>query len=181
MKELNHRKKNEQFFLIMMTFIALGVVLSVCGCGGKNSCEKPACSTGETNGSLKVIGCSIPGCGGCLSYGRGCDSACWPQSCKYIVAYPDKNSDIHEEDHFLGCDIRYYGDGCLGCGQSEKSCYMGYMDTHDEDSPFKGGFYGSTDSEERIFGCLNGCGGCVASDGNGKLILYNLEALTGVD
>lgn len=180
-EKINKRSKVEQLFILMLMFVFIIGVFCVTGCGGK-SCETPSCGS-EDFGDGTAYGCSIPGLGGILSSGSGCDSACWPQSCK-IVSFSGSENDenTNEEDvtKIAACDVRYYGNGCLGCGQQEKSCYSGYIKLKDSQTDLNGFFYGSTDNEEKIMGCYNGCGGCIGSGGMGKYLIEELEYTTGV-
>lgn len=66
-----------------MTIICVALFSCFCvtGCGASKSCEKLGYGSHDADG-IKVSGCSIPGCGGCLSLGKRCNSACCPQSCK---------------------------------------------------------------------------------------------------
>lgn len=181
MKKLNERSKAEQLFIVILMFVALIGVFCITGCGGGKSCETPKCGSEEIYGAT-AHGCSIPGCGGCLSSGRGCNTACWPQACKYVsVSGSEENQETGEKESMKikGCDVRYFGDGCLGCGQREKSCYYGCM--KEDASDFNGFFYGTTDREEKIIGCEGGCVGCVGSDGAAEEAINALEDLTGVD
>lgn len=183
-KKLNEKSKWEQLFVLMLIFSAVIGLFCINGCGGR-SCETPACGS-KNFGSGSAVGCSIPGCGGILTSGKGCDAACWPQSCKVVHGSSnEKNEETGEKDSLsvTACDTRYYGDGCLGCGQQEKSCYSGCikLEDSDEDTDVNGFFYGSSDSEEKIVGCYNGCGGCVGSGGTGKMTIFDLENLTGVN
>lgn len=193
-RSLNEKSKAEQTFLLILLCVGFFGLFCLTGCGGK-SCETIKCSSGS-NEFIDVKGCSIPGCGGCLTSGKGCDSCLWAQSCKYVSG---KASDVSEEDFAFyddmnnmedteevseyadsasmrGCDIRYYGDGCLGCAQNEKSCYAGYIDSESGDEYAKGVFYGNSDNEEKLIGFTSeGCAGCVGSDRLAYLTMYLLE------
>ena len=177
MKETNKKPKTkaEQFFILMLLFGAMIGVLCLAGCGGGRSCEKPACDSINTE-TGSAFGCSIPGCGGCLTSGEGCNSACWPQSCKIVRAKDDSDGDSAK---ITACDTRYYGDGCLGCGQKEKSCYSGCIKMSGSEE-INGFFYGSSDSDERLIGCVDGCGGCIGSYGIGGYSMYAVEELMGI-
>lgn len=75
-------------------------------------------------------------------------------------------------------DTRYYTSGCLGCGQTEESCYSGFLI---QDKENWGIVYGSTESkEEHIIGCADSCGGCFASDGTGRYIVDIVETAAGI-
>lgn len=201
MKNMNQKSKSEQLFILMLLFLMLIGVFCITGCGNKQSCETPKCGS-EDFGAGTAIGCSIPGCGGCISSGKGCNAACWPQSCKMVHASEveiqerideETNEETDEKtdektvksitsiNAITACDIRYYdGGGCLGCNQKEKNCYTGCITAEDSNNDMNGIFY-STDSGEKIIGCINGCGGCVGSGGIGGEMMYELESITGVD
>ena len=182
----NEKTKAEQLFIVMLMFAALLGLFCAAGCGGGKSCETPKCGS-EDFGNGTVRGCSIPGCGGCLTSGKGCNTSCWPQSCKLITASSsEKNEETGEKDavKIFACDTRYYAqNGCLGCGQIEKNCYYGCIknkDSSDDSNDASGCFYGSYDSGEKMIGCANGCAGCIPSDGMGIYLVNELEDLTGV-
>ena len=195
MKKLNGKSKGEQLFVLMLMFVALVGMLCVTGCGRK-ACETPQCGN-EESGGVKVVGCSIPGIGGCLSSGKGCDTACWPQSHK-ISCLSGEGIDVK------ACDTRYYGDGCLGCGQVQKSCYVGcgsinlknkeeneeeyeegyeeeYEEEYYEGINAKGIFWGSSDGKEYVIGCKNGCGGCFGTGHELQSIMYDTEFIGGIN
>lgn len=178
MKKLDSKTKGEQLFILLLMFIIFMSGFCVAGCGG-HSCEAPQYGSEESDG-FTAAGCSIPGCGGCISPGKGCNSACWPQSCKVSKG---KYSGEGAEDK--GCvtsfDMRYYGDGCLGCGQSQKSCYVGVVNWDTEDVEAKGVFYGSSDETEHMTGCYNGGGGCMETADIFGGYMYQLEKIEGID
>lgn len=173
---LNQKTKEEQFFILFLMLAFIIGALCLTGCGGGNSCETPYCGREEYDG-YKATGCSIPGCGGCLSSGKGCDCALWPQAVKVVHGTGKAEG---AKLKITGCDARYYGGGCLGCGQTEKSCYNGCINGKDDSIKINGFFYGSSESDEKIIGCYNGCCGCVGTDGVGGIILFDLEDKTGV-
>lgn len=180
MKDINKKTKGEQLFILCMLFVLSFGVLCVTSCGG-SSCEAPRCGIEEFEGGT-AKGVSIPGCGGCLSSKKGCDSVLWPQSCKFVSlsnTEVDASTQEELESKIVGCDIRYYGDGCLGCGQQEKSCYSGCIDFEGENG-MSGFFYGSSDKDEKLIGCVNGCGGCIGSEGMGAETIQEIEYWTGV-
>ena len=183
---MSNRTKGEQFFILVMMCIGVFGLFALTGCGGGKSCEMIKCGSEDFLGGT-VTGISIPGCGGCLSSGKGCNSCLWAQSCKVSCGkWEEEGKDDEGEDaafhsSIKGCDTRYYGGGCLGCYQDEKSCYSGCMDINTDSSKFKGFFYGSTDGGEKFVGCSNGCGGCIADDNIGGSTLYELEHVEGID
>ena len=113
------KNRNEQIFVLIMASMSLFMILCMAGCGGGESCESVKCGSYEEEGDATIHGVSIPGCGGCLTSGRGCGSCLWPQSCKMIYG------DIEYDDGptIAAVDTQYFTNGCLGCGQSEESCY----------------------------------------------------------
>lgn len=119
MKNLDNKSKSEQLFLLLLICIGIMGILCLAGCGKKQSCETLKCNF-EDGEDWSGFGVSIPGCGGICSSGKGC--IIMPQSCKMIGGCIDEEN---SKGKFIGCDTRYYGGGCLGCGQSEKSCYNG--------------------------------------------------------
>ena len=166
------KKHAEHFFLLIMAGVICFITFCATG-GGGNSCETIQCGDyDEEEGSF--YGVSIPGCGGCLTPGKGCGGCLWPQSCKVLYGSTETNSPIT----FVGMDNRYFSGGCLGCGQSEESCYNGFVI---QDAKNWGCAYGSTESDEHLIGCADGCGGCFASDGSAAYIIGITEAATGID
>lgn len=182
MKKWNFKTKAEQLFMLCLIFICAFGCLCVSGCTG-NSCETPKWSSVEENGST-AVGISVPGCGGCLTPGKGCDSCLWSQSCKYIdVSAVEETAESESELEFTGCDVRYYDGGCMGCGYQEKSCYVGYIKIEsNEDGAMDGYIYSSGNGEESYLGCVDGSNSsCVYTDGVGKILLDELEVMIGVD
>ncbi len=174
---MNNRTKMEQFFILLVLCVGFFSVFALSGCGGGKSCETIKCSSSD-----EVSGVSIPGCGGCLSLGKGCNSCgncLWAQSYK-VSCGNWENEDEDFSANIVGCDARYYAGGCLGCGQDENSCYSGCINVEGDDE-MHGFFYGSTDKEEKVIGCYNGCGGCVADGNIGGAILYDMERSAGID
>jgi hypothetical protein len=175
--------------MFLLLLFCIGVFGSLClsGCGGK-SCEKPKYGKEDFVFGGKASVCSIPGCGGCLTPEDGCNSACWPQSCRFVKgSWYGNDLDQDEEMDMAGitaCDIRYYGGGCLGCGQKQKSCYYGYLNSNSQEGDgdvYQGCVYGSSDKGEKIIGCVNGCGGCYGTDGSGKEYIQIMEDAAGVN
>jgi len=164
-------KKSEHLFLVLIIGASLLMLFCATGCG-ESSCETVQCGNyKEEDGTF--YGVSIPGCGGCLTSGKGCGSCLWPQSCKMLygnIEYGDKKT-------FVAVDNQYFSSGCLGCGQTEESCYNGCLV---QDAKNWGCVYGSSESEEHIVGCANGCGGCFASDGSGQYFVSIIESATGI-
>lgn len=171
---MGENKKN-LFYLLIIGIIGF-ILLCATGCGD-NSCETLQYGNYEDD-DVKFCGASVPGCGGCLTSGKGCGSCLWPQSCKLLYG----NSEVENDDSnqtLVAVDTHYYSSGCLGCGQTEESCYSGCLI---QDSQNWGLVYGSTESDdEHIFGCSDGCGGCFKSDGEGKIIIDTIEPVTSID
>lgn len=182
MKKWNLKTKGEQIFLLCLIFVCVFGLLCITGCGG-NSCETPKCGDDEIDGS-NAVGISIPGCGGCITPGRGCDSCLWAQSCKFIsVSDVEISEDSEAQADFKGCDVRYYDGGCQGCGQQEKSCYSGCIKVESdlEDESMNGIIYGTSDGSEKYVGCVSDCGGCVGSGGIGRVLIQEIEYMIGVE
>ncbi|MBU5477701.1 hypothetical protein KQI69_00605 [Eubacterium sp. MSJ-13] len=193
MKKLNEKSKIEQFFIIMLMFVALMAMFCLTGCGGCGGCEKIRCGGGES-GSL---GLSVPGCGGILTSGKGCNIPLWSQSVKCVSSFgtAKENADAKSEEAYgmHACDVRYYGGGCLGClgcNQSQKSCYNGCRKYRDGGEKKREMFFGSAnypkgdDVLEFQIGCSNGCVSLNCADEeerNNTSGMYSLEYLTGVE
>lgn len=185
MKNNHSKSKIEQIFIMMLLFIGCLGVFTFTGCGGSKSCETIKCNAVNSDGKL-AAGLSVPGCGGCLSSEKGCNSCLWAQSYK-CAAGSDRVEVGEEEDAYIrstrviGCDVRYYGAGCVGCGQKEKSSYIGCINHQDRGDKTSGCFYGNSDKEEKLIGCSNGGGGCTGSNGIGKTELNLMEGEIGID
>lgn len=146
MKKTNKPKsKGEQLFQLLIASVGCAVVFCATGCGGE-SCEMPKCSAkqdddlGKVVGITSATGCSVPGCGGCLSSGKGCNSCLWSQSTKCVLA----NGEFldGEAETINSCDTIYYSPSCFGCGSEKKHTYTACV-------TFKGGnvkfAYGNND------------------------------------
>lgn len=185
MKKKNSKSKLEQVFIMMVLFIGCLSVFAFTGCGGAKSCETIKCNVVNDDGQLGT-GVSVPGCGGCLSSGKGCNSCLWAQSYK-CVAGSDSAEIGDEEDRstvgtkVIGCDARYYGNGCAGCGQKEKSSYIGCINRQYPEDKTSGCFYGNSDKEEKLIGCSDNGGGCTGSGGAGKRELDYMEGEIGIE
>ena len=159
---MEREPRMKQFFVLILLSVFCFGLLCISGCGG-TSCETIKCGSYE-DGDSYAKGISVPGCGGCFTSGRGCDSCLWSQSNKITCASIKEGAGVTgnlEKIQLVGCDTRYYDGGCLGCGQREKSCYSGVYTTNTENW---GIFIGSTDSGEKYLGCTDGCGGCYAAN-----------------
>ena len=179
MKKIDKKSKPEQLFVLMLLTVACLGILALTGCGGNQSCETVQCGSIKDE-SYQISGLSVPGCGGCLDSGKGCDSCLWAQSCKevsfkYIEAGVTKMNGS-------GCDIQYYGSGCLGCGYDQKSCYSGCIKvTDDDDNSSTSVFYGNSDDGSHILTIGGDNNGCVKS-GNWPLdSLRDAEVSSGIN
>lgn len=172
------KSKGEKMFGVSLLGIALFGLMCLTGCGG-NACETPKCGS-EDYSDITVSGCSIPGPGGCLTFGHGCNLACWPQACKISKATEiDDNGD--KKDNILMCDSVYYGGGCLGCDQSQKSCYTGcgkiVVDENVGNSKnYSGCFLGKNEAGKYNEKWI-GCGGCMDTDGEMGRHMHKIEEL----
>lgn len=190
MKKWNQKSKAEQIFILCLIFVGAFGLLCVTGCDGC-SCETVKCGSEEWDG-VEAKGISIPGCGGCITYERGCDSCLWAQSVKFVCAnYDEEGEDMHDNEYefkgnFSACDTRYYDGGCMGCDQSEENCYVGCTGyTHDstdnkKDVVSSGCFYSSCDGSGKVVGCVNGCVMC-GDDSSFEYDLQDIESDLGID
>lgn len=174
------RKKYENLFVLVIALVGIGGLLCLTGCGS-GSCEYVRYGKISEEG-VSAVGISLPGCGGCFSSEKGCNSACWPQSVKLIAGAVteetgDEEAAEEESVYYLGCDNQYYG-SCLGCGQAKKSCYSGMFANDINNFAC---FYGVPNKEEQSCGVIDGCGGCAASDSNGKEAIEMIEYWLGID
>ena len=193
---MNNRPKIEQFFILLLLSIGCFGVFALTGCGDGRSCEKPVCGKEEYKedaGVMEAAGVSIPGCGGCLSPGEGCNDCLWAQSCKLVGGKYDYENEapdgsvVSSKGNMGGCDTRFYGGGCVKCDvclgyeQKEKAVYSGWISLDDAEDSYRGLFYGSTDDDEHLIGCYNGCFGCFSTGTQELELLLGLEALAGID
>ncbi len=161
LKNLDKCTKGEQFFVLLLVCILCFGAFCLTGCGGSSSCECVGCNYKNEDG-LRVYGCSIPGIGGCLSSGRGCDSCLWPQAYK-CISVRDKEDD--STTYIKAIDVQYYGGACSACGTKEKACYSGCYGYNEDDGNANLLFYGDS-SNVHYIGCENGCGSCTSGDGS---------------
>ena len=180
---MDKKNKSEQLFLLIIIGVVLFGAIVLTGCGGK--CERIRCESEEHNGiEEKVV--SIPGCGGLLGCEKGCGSTLWAQSIRYVYAEMDDTYDLNGETRggkgcVLGCDIRYLGDGCGGCGKTEKSSYTGFISLEGDGEGMKGCFKGSSDSEEVFLGYFDsGCVTCGEDGYAGGLMIHGIEIAEGI-
>ena len=178
MKKIDKKSRPEQIFLLVLLSVACFGVFALTGCGGSKSCESIQCNSIKDE-AFSVSGISVPGCGGCVSSGKGCNSCLWAQSCKE-VAFKYKE-DGETRMNGSGCDVQYYGSGCLGCGYEKKSCYTGCISVTDGDENSSTSvFYGSTDDGSHILTIGSGSNGCTKS-ANGPLgSIRDAEAFAGI-
>lgn len=169
------QSKKEQFFLLCMLMMASFGLFMITGCGG-NAMECVRCKTNCEDNSHSV-GISLPGCGGCLSSGKGCNSCLWAQSVKFVCSNfsyeipasnnPENRNTKEEQIHLIGCDTQYYDKSYLGCEPTLKSTYSGFYEQNPKSWLI---FCGSTDYGNHVLGCMDGsCATC-----SGKYFdLYN--------
>lgn len=178
MKKIDKKSKPEQLFVLMLLTVACLGILVLTGCGGNQSCETVQCGSIKDE-SYQISGLSVPGCGGCLGSGKGCDSCLWAQSCKevsfkYIEAGETKMNGS-------GCDIQYYGSGCLGCGYELKGCYSGISKVEDGDNTTTKVFYGSSDDGSHILTIGGTNNGCVKSGNEPLSSLRDAQGFAGIN
>lgn len=193
MKKMNERSKGEQLFFMMLVLTGMLGVFCLVGCGGCigdclgcgdcSKCEMPKlkCETGDGC----MIGCSIPGCGGVLTPGKGYGCAAWPQSIKTVVGCHDSEERYYESNYkIFSCDSEYYEkSGCCNTNDRTDNCIGGLecskrepYDSNEKTDKFCGLTCGDGSSAKK-YGCANGCIGCFEV---GKLDTYNLETEIGI-
>ena len=171
-KGLNDKTKCEQLFIIFSVCLFCFGLLCITGCG-KKKCEGIRCGRVDED-YLEGGGCSIPGCGGLCGPGKGCNTCLWAQSEKFINGKRNTNNP-DDKANVTGCDITYYGGGCLGCGQAQKHSYFGCTSASFEGDKAAGFFFGGSEEDEKMVACLNGCGGCIKSGGIGSDMIREFE------
>lgn len=177
MKKMDQKSKLEQLFILVMIGVACLALFALTGCGG-NSCETVHCNSVSFEGGT-AEGCSVPSCGGCLGCNSGCNSCLWAQSCKY-VSFKESSDDDHSSKGG-GCDVRYLGTSCLGCGADEKSCYSGCIQNKGAAGTTTSVFYGDTDNGGHILRVGGGQTGCVEGGYNQFSELRRYEQGIGID
>lgn len=177
MKKMDQKSKLEQLFILVMIGVACLALFALTGCGG-NSCETVHCNSVSFEGGT-AEGCSVPSCGGCLGCNSGCNSCLWAQSCKY-VSFKESSDDDHSSKGG-GCDVRYLGTSCLGCGADEKSCYSGCIQNKGAAGTTTSVFYGDTDNGGYILRVGGGQTGCVEGGYNQFSELRKYEQGIGID
>ena len=158
---MKNKTKGEQFFILMAVCVALFGVLMLCGCGGC-ACEMPKAGC-KSDSDVRVAGVSIPGCGGCITPGKGCNSCLWAQACKATCASDTVGSD--DTFNALTFDNQYYGggcggcSGCLGCSSTPHNCYGGCLNIKSSGGNTRGIFFSCTGDKETFIGSTSeGCG-----------------------
>ncbi|MBR1862630.1 MAG: hypothetical protein IJ806_00900 [Ruminococcus sp.] len=159
---MKNKSRAEQLFIMIAGSIMCYAILCITGCGGKScECVKFGCENGD---NYSGIGISIPGLAGCFSSGKGCNSCLCAQSRKCFYFKGEAYDVVDKTEKTLtitACDTRYYGAGCLGCGQVEKSCAIGCADG---DGCSKGVFY-ENDGKGCYMGGAGGSFSCTDTDG----------------
>lgn len=172
-------KKIEQLFVLGIGCIGILGLLCISGCGSC-SIEMPQFGGIDEDG-VRAVGVSIPGCGGCLSSGKGCGSCLWSQAIKLSTGCVEEESDTEETSKYLGCDNVYYG----GCGgRSEGTCYGGLAAQDIKNWGIVWGNYnysGSGERKEHLLGVADGCVGCYTTEPRIKSIMDDIEDYIGID
>ena len=194
---IKYKIKGKQVFQLLLICIAVFGVLCITGCGNCfgcltcgicSGCDCDRCEVPSFKVQNDGAGCSVPGCGGCFTYEKGCNTALWPQAIKFMC-YNDEFLDesgtttIKRKSCFNACDDRYYGDGCLGCGQNEKACYAACLSDetiatkYDETvtAKYKLIVIGQTGKKELIIGCGDGIGCISCTDSEYFNTIYDVE------
>lgn len=170
-------KKIEQLFVLVMGCIGLLGLLCISGCNGC-SVEMPQCG-GVNEDEGRFVGVSVPGCGGCLSSGKGCGSCLWSQSIKFFAGCVEEADSAGNTYTYLGCDNEYYG-GC--CGRDKGACYGGLMTQNIKNWGIVWGDYsGSGEQKEHMLGVADGCVGCYTTEPEIKSNIDDIEGYLGID
>ena len=111
--------KNKKVFSMILVFMGMICVLCMTGCNF--SCFGFKCSN-VNNDDFKFVSVAVPGLGGCLSPGKGCNSCLYTDSC--ICSCGNVKSSDTETLSLMGCNQVFYG-SCLGCGTSPRAVYNG--------------------------------------------------------
>lgn len=170
--------KMKQFFALTLISMFSFLLLCATGCesGGK-SCEPIRCES-KSDKNNKLMGLSIPGCGGLFSPGRGCGfDTCGLWSQRIIGIIGVEKIKQNEKSFILGVDNHYYkNEGCISsCSDANKlkSCHALVI--------FGGGNYLISlgrPSGELYIGCVDGsCGFGACSNGPGALGVTQAEML----
>ncbi|MCC8049899.1 MAG: hypothetical protein LIP10_04465 [Clostridiales bacterium] len=176
LKNLDKSSRGEQLFTLLIFCIFCFALLCVSGCGG-SSCETLKCGS-ESGSGYKSWGISIPGIGGCLNSGKGCNSCLWPQSCK-ILSYcssSDSDEEIDESFNIVACDTEYY----TSC-REQKSCYAGCISSGKVTEGGSAGVTCGTNDSGNLAGCVGGCVGCFGMGDIIRLELDDIEYFLGID
>ena len=169
--------KIKQFFTLMILSVVGACVFVFSGCFGcgQDNCELPQVGS-NTSGGLSASGVSIPGLGGCLTYGWGCDNCLWAQSYKAVTMNASDisidNTTLASDVSIIGCDTEYYGCGgsCLGCGfgcgYDDDRAYVGLIRADTSIGQMSGIFCGRCADNEMFVGCVGCVPACLLDDGN---------------
>ncbi|MCD8013839.1 MAG: hypothetical protein LUG99_11810 [Lachnospiraceae bacterium] len=172
LKNLDRRSKGEQLFILMLFCVLCFALLFVSGCGG-SSCE--SIQYGNESGSdYSARGISIPGIGGCLNSGKGCNSCLWPQSCK-LLSYNSISDSSDENYTILACDTEYY----TSC-REQKSCYGGWISSGELGGEGSAGIFCGSAESANLAGCIEGCVGCSNTGSLIRLDLDDIEEFLGI-
>nr|WP_300789166.1 hypothetical protein [uncultured Acetatifactor sp.] len=169
--------KFEQLFVLGIGCVSMLGLLCLSGCTGC-SIEMPQCGGINEEGG-RFVGVSVPGCGGCLSSGKGCGSCLWSQAVKFFAGCIEDTGSTGETYTYLGCDNEYYG-GC--CGRDEGACYGGFMVQDIENWGIVWGDYsGGGEQKEHLLGVADGCAGCFTTEPETKSKIDDIEGYLGID
>lgn len=198
------KSKKEKIFSLLLIFIGMVCILFTSGCNFKISDRSSGTGYVHMGTGEGLAGISIPGLGGCLSPGQGCDSCLWVDSCKisvgkyYPTTYASNMNEVPaisgcgsypiKSINVCGCNGVYYG-SCTGCGTDKKNFYTGCMSGNSyDDKPVIGLVYGSVDEEnilqkskETVVGCAGISCGCFSSNGVFSDALDDMENIEGID
>lgn len=181
---MNEKKKKQLFTLLVLCMIVFGLLCAT-GCSG-NACKGIEYSKEEVEGAsvtnISVLGCAgLTECAGCnngllCSRNTGCAACAMHHDCTlgcWDEYAPTNNGQVYDGT-LVACDNIYYGANCNDCGE-KKSDYCGFIDYSDEKNEFIGVFMGATNDYEILFGCGNGCIGCIETEGTVDYMLHGIE------
>lgn len=181
-KKLNSKSKGEQLFIMAFLFVVFLSIFCLTGC------QQPVMGSDTTEGVTSAA-CSIPGCGGILCSGKGCNTPFWANTCNFMTLKNDSTAVKYGLEHdisMMACDIEYFGTGCggclncFGCGATKKDCYIGCMNIDGS----TGLYYGKSDSSERVIGYnseTENCSGCTKTGDQFYNFIELIKSRVGVD
>lgn len=179
MKDTNPKKKRSVLFELIILCVFIFAILLVCSC---TSCG----ITSKAIGNSSIKGITIPGLGGCLSSGKGCNSCLYSES---VACFNyNSNKDTSSEVSVTACDNVYLG-SCLGCGVNRHHTSCGYISLAESGS--KGCFY-LKGNDDRLFdksgvnycgltGCLPNCRTISSDEMDMGSMLDILESMYGLN